>query len=273
MTSRSRIVIEQTGGISRLTSARSLSPLKILNPKTHSTACHVMLSSYGGGLLQGDTVELDVYGRLGSRLFLGSQAHGHIYGSPDGRTSSWLLNATLEDALAVVYLDPLIPHAKSRYHQRQSWRLMGASNLVLIEWFSAGRVKTGEVFAFESVKTDLELSKDGELLMIERMFIDPQKTTCESPVYFDHYRQWMNIYLIGGQAKDLAGLFIDESEAGMGTGSPFSQICSKHPIQDSGFQVRSISLEREPLEGLLWKLFEELSDSTWLGFNPLRHKQ
>jgi urease accessory protein len=269
----SRIVIEHHEGNSRLTSARNIAPLKILNPRTHSAACHVMLSSYGGGLLQGDTVELDIKGRGGSRLFLGSQAHGHVYRSPDGRASTWSLRATLEDALAVVYLNPLIPHAESRYRQRQAWQLMGASNLVLVEWFSAGRVKTGEVFAFERVETELELNLDSELLAIERMCIEPGKIACGSPMHFSEYRQWMNIYLIGHQAKDLAGLFTHEAVRGNDTNSPLNYICSTHPIQDMGFQVRSISREREPLEGLLVTLFEKLHEVAWLGFNPLHHKQ
>ncbi len=232
-----------------------------------------MLSSYGGGLLQGDTVELDVDGRVGSRLFLGSQAHAHVYRSPDGRTSTWSLRATLEDALAVVYLNPLIPHAQSLYRQRQVWRLMGASNLVLVEWFSAGRVKTGEVFAFESVETELELHLDSELLVIERMRIEPGIIACGSPMHFDDYRQWMNIYLIGHQAKDLAGLFTHEAVRGNDANASLSHICSTHPIKDKGFQVRSISREREPLEELLQTLFEKLREVAWLGFNPLRHKQ
>ena len=70
----SEIEVASVRGSSRLVTSRSIQPLKLLNPRAAGGSCHVVLSSYGGGMLAGDVIRLRVRAQAGARLFLGTQA-------------------------------------------------------------------------------------------------------------------------------------------------------------------------------------------------------
>jgi ABC-type branched-subunit amino acid transport system permease subunit len=50
-------------------------PLKILNPRCSSNACHVLTSNYGGGLVGNDHIQLDIDCGPESTFFFGTQAN------------------------------------------------------------------------------------------------------------------------------------------------------------------------------------------------------
>src|SRR5689334_15073270 len=71
---------ESTAVVRRL--ARS--PLKLLTPRGPGRAAHVVTSTYGGGLLPGDDIRIDVVAGVGSRAILGTQASTKVYRSEGG---------------------------------------------------------------------------------------------------------------------------------------------------------------------------------------------
>ena len=80
----STLAVSHWGGRSRLTSCRCAAPLKILNPRLDAPYCTAILSSYGGGLVAGDQVHLQICCGAGATLFLGTQAFTKVYKSPAG---------------------------------------------------------------------------------------------------------------------------------------------------------------------------------------------
>ncbi len=129
---------------SRLVASRSVQPLKLINPHAPGPSCHVVLASYGGGLLAGDCLRLRVRCEESARLLLTTQANTRIYKSIDGRPAAQLTEGHLADnALAVVLPDPLVPQAASRYHQAQHWHLAPSATLLLADWYHAGRTDAG----------------------------------------------------------------------------------------------------------------------------------
>ncbi len=135
---RLRIVPGARAGRSVATEAFATSPLRLLLPANHGRAAWVYTSSFGGGLVDGDAIaiDLDVEGRAAA--FLSTQASTKVYRSTRG-TSAGLRARVGEEALLVVAPDPVVCFAASRYRQRQEFELAGNATLVAIDWMSAGR--------------------------------------------------------------------------------------------------------------------------------------
>ena len=67
----SQIEVTRNGSRSVLTACRSVAPLKLLNPAAQGDYCAVVLSSYGGGMVEGDATTLCVRCGEGAALYLG----------------------------------------------------------------------------------------------------------------------------------------------------------------------------------------------------------
>ena len=124
------------------------SPLRLLTPTNHGHAAWVYASSYGGGLVDGDTLTIDTVVGRGACAFLSTQASTKVYKSPNG-TEVGLTASVADGGLLILAPDPVVCFAHSRYHQRQRIELETEASLVLVDWVSSGRRESGERWAFE----------------------------------------------------------------------------------------------------------------------------
>ena len=128
-------------GKSRLVACKNIQPLKMLQPASPTGSSHVVLSSYGGGLVAGDVIRLRITGLAGSRLALTTQASTRVFRSMDGAVAEQHTVGELgENALAVIFPDSVVLQAESRYRQVQEWHLQPSSLLFLVDWFHSGRM-------------------------------------------------------------------------------------------------------------------------------------
>ena len=81
----------------------------------------VFLLSYGGGLVGGDSVNLYITVKNGSKLSLVTQGHTKIFKSPTPDVlTSQTLHVQVEDGAALCLLpDPVQPFEDSVYFQKQ----------------------------------------------------------------------------------------------------------------------------------------------------------
>jgi len=143
-----RIAIEHSANRSRAVRLQGHSPLKLLAPETASNAAMIYVSTFGGGLVAGDDIRLDLTAGPRSTTFLGTQSATKVYRSAGGQVCRQSLRATIaEDATLVVWPDPLIPFAGSDYQQEQSFDLHPAGSLILIDCQVAGRLARNERWA------------------------------------------------------------------------------------------------------------------------------
>lgn len=191
-------MVAQVRQQSRLVASRSVQPLKIINPHSPGAACHVVLASYGGGLVAGDSIRLRVRCEAATRLLLTTQANTRIFKSIDGRQAEQIIEGHLaENALAVVLPDPLVPQAASRYHQAQHWHLADTAVLLLADWWHAGRTDMGEKFAFTSFAAELRVSVAGCLTLLDRFALRPEEHLTTSQATFGPYHTALSLYLVG----------------------------------------------------------------------------
>jgi urease accessory protein len=128
----------------------------------------VYTSSYGGGLVDGDAISLDVEVGAGAAAFLSTQASTKVYKSRRGTSSE--LRARVEDGgLLVVAPDPVVCFAASRYRQAQEFDLARGAALVAVDWMSSGRRASGERWLFDEYDARLSVRFDGRLLVHDRL--------------------------------------------------------------------------------------------------------
>jgi len=149
---------------STVTRAYAESPLKWLTPATHGEAAWVFASSYGGGLVGGDHLDVEIDVGAGAAAFLSTQASTKVYRSTAGASTS--LSARVADGGLLVSLpDPVACFASSRYRQTQTFDVDASAGLVALDWMTSGRRGSGERWAFDAYASTTRLRIGGRLAL------------------------------------------------------------------------------------------------------------
>ena len=167
-------MFDVVGSRTAIATARSRAPLKLLTPKNHGSARWTFVATYGGGLVDGDSIALDV--RLGrdARAVLGTQASTNVYRCPRGKARQSLDAHVAEGALLVVAPDPLVPFAGSRYEQRATIRLAEGASLAWVDVLACGRASRGERWAMARYGNRTRIELGGALVADDALVLDAE---------------------------------------------------------------------------------------------------
>jgi urease accessory protein len=154
-----------------LTRAIAASPLRLLHPANSGRAAWVYAATYGGGLLGGDVIAIDVNVGPGAAGLLSTQASTKIYRS-DAPVRQQLRARVDEDGLLALLPDPVTPFAASRYTQEQQIDLSPGASLIAIDWMTAGRLSSGERWQFDAFVTRTWLRRDGRVILHDATRLD-----------------------------------------------------------------------------------------------------
>ena len=168
------LVFDVVGSRTAIASARAKAPLKLLTPKNHGSARWTFVATYGGGLVDGDAIALDVRLGRGARALIGTQASTKVYRCPRGHARQTLDARVAEDALLVVAPDPLVPFAGSRYHQRATIRLTENASLAWVDVLSCGRASRGERWAMTRYASRTRIFRDDTLVCDDALVLDAE---------------------------------------------------------------------------------------------------
>lgn len=157
-------VVRGRGGRSVVSRAYATSPLRLLTPKNHGSSAWIYTSSYGGGLVDGDRIVLDVDVEPGAAAFVSTQASTKVYRSARG-TGAEVQARVGAEGLLVVMPDPVVCFAGSRYQQVQHLELAATADLALVDWLSSGRHVSGERWAFDAYVAQLRVRVAGTLIV------------------------------------------------------------------------------------------------------------
>src|SRR5258706_6192134 len=178
--------VSRVAGQSAAVSYCSSSPLKILVPHSRGQSVWAYLSSFGGGILGGDQVQVQITINEKARCFLTTQASTKIYRNGIERSCTQTLDATLgPQSLFVLAPEVLQPFASGSYLQEQQFHLQTGAGLVLVDWFSAGRVARGERWAFRRFESRNKVFVDGEPVFIDSLLLD--SSLMQTPLPFGRY--------------------------------------------------------------------------------------
>ncbi len=183
-------------GQSAVVSCWSGSPLKILVPRPRGPSVWAYLSSFGGGMVGGDQTKIQVTLNSDVRCFLSTQASTKIYRSCVGRSCDQSIDARLGAESLLVWAPEVVqPFSGASYSQIQRFHLETSSNMVLIDWFSAGRLARGERWSFRRFESRNEVFMDGDLVFTDSLLLDPSLT--QGPLPLGRYNCVALVVVIG----------------------------------------------------------------------------
>ena len=163
------------------------------------------ISSYGGGMVRGDRQDLTLEVGAGARLGVVTQGATRVYrregrlggqeGQEEGACEATLDAAVGEGGFLVWAPDPLVPYSGSALVQRQAVRLGQGASLVMVDWFGAGRVSSGERWDFDLLASRTDLTEEGAggggggggppvPFLVEAMRLDRQRASGGDPFGF-----------------------------------------------------------------------------------------
>mmetsp|Transcript_19097 Transcript_19097/g.32400 ORF Transcript_19097/g.32400 Transcript_19097/m.32400 type:complete len:367 (-) Transcript_19097:184-1284(-) len=166
------------------------------------------LLNFGGGLLQGDYIDLEVKVGPGCSLVLASQGSTKIFktnragygddclanslagadgASGGGRVAPAMATQVLrcvveQGALLAVMPQPLTCFAGARYAQRQCFDLAGdgSSSLLLVDWVTSGRMARGEEWAFKELSSCNQVRIGGRLVFLDALMLANEDRNSDS---------------------------------------------------------------------------------------------
>jgi urease accessory protein len=257
-------------GASRVFESRSVAPIRITNPRVAASSCHVLITNFGGGMVDGDNVCLEVVCREGARLNMGSVGNLQVYKSPLKGCSQTLKGLLEKDALCVVNADPVVLHSGSRFEQKQEWNVHQESSLMVAEWVVAGRLARGERFDFDEYHSDFTVLIDAHPLVVDRFEFRPDQLDYRDPALFGALACLLNIYIIGRRWTPLEERLAQGIESHRGSGP--QTLASIHSVREHGYIFRALSTDRSSLAWVTDTLYEFISQKDYLGFNPAERK-
>lgn len=277
----SELVVATVRGTSRAITCKSILPLKIINPRSLNDCCHIVLSNYGGGMVQGDQVRLRIICERASRLYMGSQANTRIFKNPEQQPCGQVLQGRLkEGAFAVINRDPVVPHEGSSFRESQEWHVDPTSSLLLVDWISSGRSESGESFAYRSYESEIRIRSGGKTVLVDRFASDP---TWQSPAVFARfgpYHTLLNIYFWGSRILPVAEQMKHQypnpeipqvkelNDASPNATRLPDRLVAVNAVEKQGYLLRGMGKRRSDLQQVLEHLFGLVADNDLLGFNP-----
>jgi len=158
------LVFSRAGGRTLVSRALATSPLRLLTPGNHGHGAWVYTSTFGGGLVDGDAIDLRVDVGDDATALLSTQASTKVYRSAQG-TATRLSARIGRGGLFVLTPDPLVGFQGSRYRQVQEFDVAKDGSLVVVDWATCGRRAFGERWAFLEYASRLVVRLDGDLMV------------------------------------------------------------------------------------------------------------
>lgn len=262
-----RLRFSAVAGRTAVVEAFAASPLKIVLPQNHGASAWAVTSTYGGGLLGGDTIALDVDVESNANAVLLSQASTKVYRSalPARQT---VKARVASGALLVAAPDRVACFAGSTLQQAQQYDLDANANLVLLDWISAGRLESGERWEFDHCSSRIEIRREGRLAFLESLLLDAQHGSLASRMR--RYNTLATLVFCGPLLSAGAGALLDAMElTGPGVGPEAGQgiLSGASRFADDGIVLRWAAEDVETLalriKAALKFVADLLGDDPW----------
>jgi urease accessory protein len=205
------IEVECLGGASQVVGLGARAPLKLLCPKSRGQSVWVYAASFGGGLVAGDQLILDVAAGAGSRTLISTQSATKVYRSIDGKGCRQQCEVQVGPEALVAWLpDPVCCFADARYEQRQLFDLSDGASLVMLDWLTSGRRARGERWAFARYASRTDVLMESALAIRDTLLLDPEDGSIDAPHRMGRFDCLATLILLGPMVKEMAGRVIEQ---------------------------------------------------------------
>lgn len=260
----------------RLRTASYQYPLKLVSPAPVRTAgepAHlihtVYVLTYGGGLVAGDSIFLDVTLEPTTRLTLLTQGSTKLFKAPSQKVvSKQCTTVNLAPGSALCYLpDPVQPFGHSCFEQQQVYHIAVPSdgrpdvgNLCVLDWVSSGRPATGENWSFFRYGSRNEIyltHPDGtrRLLLRDNILLDSHGSENSIATRMNELALFGTLVLYGPLLSSLGQFFMAEFKALPRVGGrkwDSGSESGEDELVDPATMRRVARQRQETADGVLW---------------------
>jgi urease accessory protein len=256
-------VVDRQAGRSVVRRAFAESPLRLLTPRNKGLGAWIFTSTFGGGLVGGDRIDLSIDVGPDAMTFLSSQASTKVYRSTEGCRSD-VRARVAPGGLLVSMPDPVVCFAGSGYEQVQEFALEAGASLVALDWLSSGRRARGERWAFDRYRSTLRVRAAGRLVCLDRTTLDAGDGTLAERL--GRFEVLATLVLAGPRVADLTRRLLDSVAAGP-LPRQSSLLRSTASLAGGGCLVRLAGTALEPVaqavRACLETLPQTLGDDPW----------
>jgi urease accessory protein len=203
------VVARQSGGATVLAQARATSPVRLVRPTfPGSRASAVCLVTFGGGLKDGDDIEVVLEVEPGATLVVFTQASTKVFRG----ASRQRIQASVRGRL-VLMPDPVACFGGADYRQRVEVDLVGAGSCVLFDSFTSGRPAYGDRWAFARIDMRTTVTVDGRrLLARDALVLDADHGSIADRM--GRFEALGTVLALGRGAAPVVGGVLDEARVG-----------------------------------------------------------
>jgi len=185
VTARGHLAFERAGAATAVRTAYAESPLRFLTPRNHGSAAWAYTSTLGGGLVDGDAIELRVEVGKGARALVTTQGPTRVFRSsgcsglrpppvaggtpaPPAGCRCETTARVEEDGALLLVPAPAACFGGARFEQRTGVDLAGGASLLLWDVLSAGRDR----WDFVRCSSAITIRREGKPLLDEAWLLD-----------------------------------------------------------------------------------------------------
>jgi urease accessory protein len=167
-----RLAVERIDGLSAATTWASSDTLKLMLPCPRGDAVVACAATYGGGLVGGDRIILDLEVAADAALTIGTQSTTKVYRSTGADAEQHISAHVADGALLASLPEPVSCFADSRFVQRVAIDLAPTASLAWLDAVSAGRVANDEAWCMARYDSRTDLRLGGRLIAREALRLD-----------------------------------------------------------------------------------------------------
>ncbi len=224
----------------------------------------VHLHNVSGGILGGDQLTIRAELAESTQVQLTSTGATRVYRHRPGyadASQSTLLTVG-KDALLEYLPDPLIPFAAARFQQQTRIDLAKGAGLFYWEVIAPGRAAHNEQFAYDEVTLQLDITADGQPILLERLHLQPALRPLTSVARMGKYQYVGAFYIckVGLPAAEWLPLENQLMQMAESMTVPGEILWGASTMPAHGITVRTLSMTNRAItEGLLhfWRVAKQ----------------
>lgn len=256
-----------SAGKTVLARALATNPLRVLAPRNHGEAAWVFLSNFGGGLVDGDRLRVDVDVGEGAAALIGTQASTKVYRSPRG--CSQHLNGVVGEGAALAFVpDPVVCFAGARYVQATRIELAPGASAVLLDGYTCGRSARGERWEFDSYASRTVIERGGAPVWIDAVRLDPTLGSIRERM--GGFDVVLSLFAVGPRFQSVRRTMLESFAAFGAPARRGAVVAAASPVGNDGALVRVTADRFEKASHALRPSFAALAEV--LGDDPFVRK-
>jgi urease accessory protein len=186
------------GERSVLARVQASSPLRFIRPTFPGTrAATVCVVTFGGGLVDGDVIDLDIEVGTGATLVIFTQATTKAFRGCTAQRLRAEVHGTL-----VLLPDPVACFRGARYTQRVDITLHGRGSAVMLDGFTSGRAAFGERWDFDMLDLATTVRRDGQTLVRDAVHLDRSDSAIAARM--DRFEALATVLAVGPRTSRVA---------------------------------------------------------------------